>query len=355
MELSSPIRSTGAFVVSPVRLKRFVPRPEDSVQVRACMKPVYSPYAIDPELTPDYRLKVPARKDSPTFSSYGKGTERRFVPRPDDSTQVECLLKSEPPVQPSFQYTLRSSSRRELGNDPLLEDRPRHVYTKSKTFDKSMNRCDQINEKFVEKPLVETIRAMSQARNNLVTQRSLEHRNSVFNSSARRHSAYRVGEHSGVMNALRPDLALPGVVRSNLPSLEGVPGLGDLNLATWEAAGGVPNNKRRTHASSKLHPTYRTHQVEKMLDDEHSEEILETLRARGTQHSPIRRFVDAGQGNSSEIYWVQQTKHAREQQEARRAVVDAKLFVYERDKKRSVVDPDNFASGLFQNSMGQAL
>ena len=87
-----------------------------------------------------------------------------------------------------------------------------------------------------------------------------------------------------------------------------------------------------------------------MLDDEHSEEVLQALRARGTQHSPIRRFVEAGQGNSSEIYWVQQTEHAKKQQMARRAVVDAKLFVYDRNRERSVIEPHNFASGLFQNS-----
>ena len=44
------------------------------------------------------------------------------------------------------------------------------------------------------------------------------------------------------MNNTRPDLALKGVLRSNLPTMEGVLGLGNLNETTWRALGRVPHD-----------------------------------------------------------------------------------------------------------------
>ena len=80
---------------------------------------------------------------------------------------------------------------------------------------------------------------------------------------------------------------------------------------------------------------------------------MDTLRARGNTQSPTRRFVDAGQGSNAEILWVKRTKHAQEKQAAREEVLDAKLFVYDRQtnakRLERVEGAGMWASGIFCN------
>ena len=325
--LRSELQAAGHLVVSPVRrrLGRSVPRPEDSQQLHQCLDNSCSNSVEGP----DFRLKVPRASSSIWDSGLG-----HLVPRPGDSTQVRCLIQRRPPESPEFKMLRRQSQEHQ---EQLLA-----VRSESRIVE--------------EKPLVESILRFNLARakrrdeersqNTRFHDRYFIHKTPALNLS-------RVGEHSGAMNVRRPNLALRGVVRSNLPTLEGVPGLGMLNETTWKAVGGVPNKTRILHPSSKLHPTYRTQQVEKMLDDEHAGEIMDTLRARGNTQSPTRRFVDAGQGSNAEILWVKRTKHAQEKQAAREEVLTAKLFVYDRHahakRLERVQGAGTWASGIYCN------
>jgi hypothetical protein len=371
----STFHTSGQLVVSPVRrrntslirLRRYVPRPEDSQQVRDCL------FGTGREkYCPDFRFKLPnpkfiKNKNWITHSKYmskedalksNDGTAMvipRYAPNPHDSTQVNNLIKNvSHPSTPNFEYNRNNNNndnnfrtRATINNNPLYIS-PNSSSDNSDILSKHVVKYDNNaeDETFNEKPLVETMLTFRKKR-----RRNSTHNFSVFSDPSNQYTrTYRVGEHSGVMNNARPDLALRGVLKSNLPTMEGVLGLGDLNRTTWRALGGVPHERHKLHASAKLHPTYRTIQVEKMLGQEHSDEILDSLRKRGNTHSPIRQFVQHGQGTAREINWVQQTRNSRLKMEDREKYLNTKIFVANRihPGKKEVKNLD--ISGLYNNS-----
>ena len=413
---TNTFQTSGQLVVSPVRrrqntstiqLRRYVPRPEDSQQVRECF--------FEKECRPDFRFKIPnprfiKEKKWVTHSKHidkkvmtqseKKGainTLPRYAPNPHDSTQLNNLMKNiTHPNTPNFDYnrnatnhtalsqyqevvqasdnyinndnTNNSSSNKNnyFNNNSINNDNRNYIDdynnvnnnnssisydNNNKVFTKTDLRNIKHNKKndekdFNEKPLVETILTF---RNKW--RKKSTHNFSVFSDPSSQYTrTYRVGEHSGVMNNTRPDLALRGVLRSNLPTMEGVLGLGDLNQTTWRALGGVPHERHKVHASAKLHPTYRTIQVEKMFGQEHSDEVLDSLRKRGNAHSPVRQFVRQGQGTADEINWVQQTRNSRLKMENRKRYLNSKIFVENRDKpSRKEVENLNM-SGVYNNT-----
>ena len=381
----STFHTSGQLVVSPVRrrnmslvrLRRYVPRPEDSQQVRDCF------FGNEKEeYCPDFRFKLPnpkfiKNKKWITHSKYiskedalktNDGTAivlPRYAPNPHDSTQVNNLMKNiSHPSTPNFEYNRNNNNNdnnygigNTISNNPL-HNTPNNSNDNSDILSKhvvkynfhSRNSNNDDNnaedETFNEKPLVET---MLTFRNKW--RRNSTHNFSVFSESSNQHiRTYRVGEHSGVMNNTRPDLALRGVLKSNLPTMEGVLGLGDLNRTTWRALGGVPHERHKLHASAKLHPTYRTIQVEKMLGQEHSDEVLDSLRKRGNTHSPIRQFVQHGQGTAREINWVQQTRNSRLKMEDRERYLNSKIFVANRIHPAKTEVKNLGTSGVYDNS-----
>ena len=63
----------------------------------------------------------------------------------------------------------------------------------------------------------------------------------------------RIGNNSGVWNFRRPPIAKRGYVSSNLPSLEGVRGLGQLNTSCGNE---IPRETVHLHPTSRIHPTF---------------------------------------------------------------------------------------------------
>ena len=360
-ESANTLQASGQFVLSPLRntrskiqLRRVCPRPEDSQQVRECF------FGHDNVATPpDFRFKVPNPKhlEGKKWVTHSKFKEvevdkntgetfavSRHAPSPHDSTQVNNLIKQQrnSTKSPSFEYR-----RKPIKMESLLLQKGNCTENKQHSNANFGIEESGRHSTSSERPLVETILTF---RNKW--KQKTPHNYSIFSDPQSNYKkTYRVGEHSGVMNNTRPDLALKGVLRSNLPTMEGVLGLGDLNETTWRSVGGVPHERYKVHASAKLHPTYRTIQVEKMLGQEHSDEVLDSLRKRGSTHSPIRQFVQRGQGTANEINWVQQTRKSRLMMKERAKYLDSRIFVENRVHPMNKEMQNLNTSGIYNNDI----
>eukprot|EP00944_MAST-04C_sp_MAST-4C-sp1_P005602 g5602.t1 len=360
-ESAHTLQASGQFVLSPlknvrskIQLRRVCPRPEDSQQVRECFfgqGKVATP--------PDFRFRIPNPKhiEGTKWITHSKVEEvevdkntgetfavSRHAPSPQDSTQVNNLITQQrnPSKSPSFEYRRRPIKMTNL--TPYKGNCTENMQYKNTNIGTEESGGQNSSR---EQPLVETILTF---RNKW--RQKAPHNYSVFSDPQSNYKkTYRVGEHSGVMNNIRPDLALKGVLRSNLPTMEGVLGLGNLNETTWRALGGVPHERYKVHASAKLHPTYRTAQVEKMLGQEHSDEVLDSLRKRGSTHSPVRQFVQRGQGTAKEINWVQQTRKSRLMMKDRAEYLNSKIFVENRLHPMNKEAQNLHTSGIYNNNI----
>jgi hypothetical protein len=132
--------------------------------------------------------------------------------------------------------------------------------------------------------------------------------------------APRVGELD-FRNVAAPVHAKRGFVKSNLPTLVGVRGLGELSTNKVHAASEPPTPE---HPTARLHRTFLNQHQLRGLDAGRVGEQLALLRS--SSRRPPRRFVRAGQGFAHEIERERLLQVREQRRDERMAFVDQSLY-----------------------------
>jgi hypothetical protein len=153
------------------------------------------------------------------------------------------------------------------------------------------------------------------------------------------HDPPRVGDLKEIWDTKRDPIARKGFVKSNLPTLVGVNGLGSLNHSLLQ----IPIESHKHHPTHNLHPTYLSKQQNQCLDDGKVHEILSALRNQS--HRPSLRFVQQGQGTARELARVSELEARERQRQTRYAFVNRALYSPIKQARKRVVDSSKFVSG----------
>ena len=210
----------------------------------------------------------------------------------------------------------------------------------------------------------------------------------------------RVGDSSIVWDTKRDPIARKGYVKSNLPTLVGVRGLGTLNQSLFpnnsisnnngdsSTTNHTTNNTNNTnntnttnttttttnntyntnntvtiinspeleldqhqhhqlhqskHPSANIHPTFLNQQQIRCLDNERVSEVLSTLRNQS--HRPTLRYVQNGQGTAYEISRELKLEARKQRKEERLAFVDGALYSPVKTERKAIVDDSEWVSG----------
>ena len=265
------METTNHYNVSPIRMPlRTVPRPEDSVQMIKCIR--------------DASLRAPVT--ATTIS-------HKLLDR-------KCTSD----IQPSYlsDYELRSERKRFPTEEP--------VQVPGMTLELSPTNVARSSPK--RNPRVPNGRRFC-----------ISSSASPLYNTTRYSDPPRVGEMPEIWNFRPCAAATRGFVKSNLPTLVGVRGLGDLSTNS-NIALPLPQQTGQGHPTARLHPTYLNQQQTQCLDRERVGNLLSTLRSKA--HRPALRFLESGQGTAAEIERERMLQVRQQRQKERMAFVDKRLF-----------------------------
>ena len=307
---------------------RTVPRPDDSAQVLGCLQSPLSPRA------------------AATQAAAGVTTTRN-LPKPCMLNDFEYAQQRRMSPPPSPKRIRGMSLELELEQDTQRADKPQVSAAATET----VGRFHKLNVPWA--PEAVDNDSSQQQRSSSPPPPTRHHRQGLFEWESHEEvlDTRRVGEIGSVLNAVKPKYAIKGFVKSNLPTLEGVRGLGSLNASLKP----IPEPPPGTHPTARLHPTYlNTHQI-RMADDHRIGNILQSLRDQS--HRPTLRYnyVQNGQGTAAEIARERMLAARRERQENRMRRVERQLYSPVKtpalQKKLDAADRGAaaFQSGLWDN------